>query len=120
MKKGPAYTAYFLLKVVFVIAPIIAGMDKFFDYLVNWDQYLHPMLRSYGHVFMKLIGVVEILVGIGVFVRPKIFANIVAVWLALIVVNLVIVENYYDIALKDLGLCLSAFALGRLAKVYGR
>ncbi|MBU6383166.1 MAG: hypothetical protein KGR16_02475 [Verrucomicrobia bacterium] len=118
--KGSAHTAYILLKIVFVAAPIIAGVDKFFDLLVDWDQYLGVSLGGFTKTFMMVVGIVEILVGLGVIWRPRLFANIAGIWLALIVVNLLILSNFYDVALRDVGLCLSAFALGQLAKVYGR
>lgn len=118
VSKGPAHQAYMLLRIVFVVAPVVAGLDKFFDFLVDWDKYLLPWFGSYGSPFMMVVGVVEVIAGIGVIFKPKIFANIIGLWLFLIILNLLVLQNYYDIALRDLGLCLSAFALGRLAKVY--
>lgn len=114
----PAYNAYILLKIVFVVAPILAGLDKFFYFLVDWRQYLSISAGAYAATFMMLIGVVEVIAGIGVYFRPKIFAYIIGVWLAFIILNLLFLGNFYDIALRDFGLCLSAFALSQLAKVY--
>src|SRR5438128_1425121 len=114
--KAPAHQAYVLLRIVFVLAPIVAGLDKFFDLLVDWDKYLAPMFGGWGHSLMLLVGVVEVIAGLGVYFKPRIFANIVGLWLILIIINLLMLGNYYDIALRDFGLCLSAFALGRLAK----
>lgn len=118
----PAYQAFQILRIAFTIAPLVAGIDKFFHLLVDWDKYLSPfanqMLGGYGHQFMYVVGVVEIIAGIGVFLKPKIFAYIVAIWLALIIVNLLIIGGYLDIALRDLGLLLGAVALGRLSQEY--
>lgn len=118
VSREPAHTAYVLLKIAFVVLPIIAGADKFFNLLVDWSQYLVVTLGSFDSVAMMIIGVIEILVGIGVFFKPRWFANIVGLWLIFIIVNLLFMGNYYDIAARDLGLCLAAFALGKLAKVY--
>jgi hypothetical protein len=120
----PAEQAYKILKFAFTVAPILAGLDKFFHLLVNWDQYLAPLanqlLGGHGHGFMKLAGVVEIIAGIGVAVKPRLFAPVVAVWLVLIIVNLLAVPGYYDIALRDLGLALGAAALWRLSLAYSK
>ncbi|PIS02567.1 MAG: hypothetical protein COT85_04595 [Chlamydiae bacterium CG10_big_fil_rev_8_21_14_0_10_42_34] len=115
--KGHAREAYNLLKFVFVVIPIVAGLDKFFDLLVDWDQFILPMFSPYGSALMMLAGVAEIVVGVGVYFKPKIFANIAAIWLFWIILNLLSLGFYYDIALRDFGLALSAVALGRLAKV---
>jgi hypothetical protein len=116
-----AYEAYRILQIGFVAAPIIAGLDKFFHVLVNWDMYLaDPIARMFGgaHGFMMFVGVVEIVAGIGVAIKPKYFAYIVALWLVGIIVNLLMTGMYFDIALRDLGLFLAAIALGRLALAY--
>ncbi|HZS49192.1 MAG TPA: hypothetical protein VFC63_29255 [Blastocatellia bacterium] len=115
----PAYQAYQILHVAFTIAPIIAGLDKFFHFLVNWDQYLAPvvsrMLGGYGHQFMLVVGVIEIIAGIGVALMPKVFSYIVAIWMWGIIINLLLIPGYFDIALRDFGLSLGALALGRLS-----
>ena len=120
--KNPAYQAYQLLHIAFVVAPIVAGLDKFFGFLVNWNQYLAPaaarMLGSYRHDFMLAVGVIEIVAGIGVALKPHIFAYVVAVWLFAIIINLLMIGSYYDIALRDFGLALGAVALGRLSTKY--
>jgi hypothetical protein len=122
--RNPAYQAYQLLHVAFVVAPIVAGLDKFFHLLVNWDQYLVPIavriVGGHGHEFMLAVGVIEIVAGIGVLLKPKIFAYVVAVWLLGIIVNLLLIPGYYDIALRDVGLFLAALALGRLSAAYDR
>src|SRR5690349_3151450 len=85
------YQAYQILHFAFAAAPIIAGIDKFFDVLANWDLYLAPavsdMLGGHAHQFMMAVGVVEIVAGLGVAVKPRYFAYIVAIWLAGIVIN---------------------------------
>jgi len=115
----PAYQAYQILHVAYSIAPIVAGVDKFFDKLVNWDKYLTPIvpniLHLTPHLFMQAVGIVEVIAGLIVAFKPKIGAYIVGCWLAGIVINLLMVAGYYDVALRDFGLCLGAFALARLS-----
>jgi hypothetical protein len=117
--RQPAYQAYVILYVGFVVLPIIAGLDKFFGLLVNWDGYLAPVvtqtLNMNAHTFMMIVGVIEIIAGIGVALRPRIFAYVVCAWLLGIVGNLLLTGAYYDIALRDFGLSLGALALGRLS-----
>jgi hypothetical protein len=117
-----AHQAFRILQVAFVIAPILAGFDKFFYVLTNWSNYLSPfalnMLDGHDRAFFSIVGVVEIIAGLGVLFRPRIFAYVVSVWLLLIVVNLLMTGHYFDIALRDIGLMLSAFALGKLAQKY--
>lgn len=121
---NPAYQAFQILRIGFTVAPIVAGLDKFLHLLVNWDQYLpafvNRMLGGAGHQFMYVVGIIEIVAGIGVFLKPKIFAYVVAAWLVLIIVNLLLIPGYFDVALRDLGLALGALALGRLAAVYDK
>ena len=116
----PAYQAYRALQFGFVAVPIIAGIDKFFLFLVDWDQYLAPaiprMLGIDGHTFMLGVGVIEVIAGIGVALRPRIFGYVVSAWLCGIIVNLLMTGQYFDIALRDLGLAIGAFALARLAQ----
>jgi hypothetical protein len=113
-----AYQAYQILHWAFIIAPIIAGADKFLMKLTNWAQYLWPPLGNLvggPHRFMMIVGVIEIIAGLVVAFKPKIGAYVVAAWLAGIIINLLLLQNFYDIALRDLGLCLGAIALGRLS-----
>ncbi len=116
---SPAYQAYQFLYVAFVIAPIVAGADKFLHFLVNWDQYLSPMVTNMlpiaPHTFMLGVGVIEIIAGLLVAFAPAIGGWVVAAWLCGIIVNLLSIPGYYDIALRDLGLALGACALARLA-----
>lgn len=115
--KDPSYQAYQLLHFIFTIAPILAGLDKFFNFLTNWSLYLSSPFNVFGdaHVTMMVVGVVEIIAGIGVWFKPKIFAYIVAIWLLAIIINLLVLGHFYDVALRDLGLLFSALALGRLS-----
>jgi len=121
---GPAYQAYQILHVGFVVAPIVAGLDKFFNLLVNWEQYLPSfvsrMVGGHGHELMLVAGVVEIIAGFGVLFKPKVFAYVVSAWLLMIVVNLLMIPGYYDIALRDFGLALGALALARLSYQFDR
>lgn len=117
--KTPAYRAYLLLRNGFTALPILAGVDKFTHWLVNWDQYLAPAIaRSLpmdAHAFMQLVGIIEIMVGVIVGVAPRIGGYLVAGWLWGIIINLLLIPGYLDIALRDVGLSLGAIALARLA-----
>ena len=119
LRKSAAYQGYQILRVVFIIAPILAGLDKFFHVLVNWDMYLAPVIANLspisGHQLMLVAGVVEIIAGILVALKPRIGAYIVCAWLLGIVFNLLIIPGFFDIALRDFGLALAALALGRLS-----
>jgi uncharacterized membrane protein YphA (DoxX/SURF4 family) len=121
---SPGYQAYQILRIGFTVAPIVMGADKFLHLLVNWDQYLPPvvnnMLGGHGHEFMYIVGIIEIVAGIGVFLLPKIFAYVVSLWLVLIIVNLLMIPGYFDVALRDFGLALGALALGRLSQQYSK
>ena len=116
---SPAYQAWLILRIAFTVAPIAAGFDKFFHILVNWDMYLVPAIANLspfgGHGLMLVIGVIEIAAGLLVAVRPRIGAYVVSAWLLGIVINLLLIPGYYDIALRDFGLSLGAFALARLS-----
>ena len=111
--------AYQILHLGFTVAPILAGLDKFFGLLVNWDQYLPPFVNDltggHGHELMLAVGVIEIVAGLGVWFKPKIFAYVVSAWLLLVVVNLLMIPGYFDVALRDFGLSLGALALARLS-----
>jgi uncharacterized membrane protein YphA (DoxX/SURF4 family) len=122
--RNPAYHAYLLLRVGFTLAPILFGLDKFFNWMVDWTNYLAPWVNDIvpgsGQDFMYFVGAVEIAAGILVALAPRIGAYVVAAWLAGIVVNLLTVDppTYYDIALRDFALLLAALTLGRLAQVF--
>ena len=121
---SPSYQAYQTLHLAFIVAPVVAGLDKFFHLLVNWDQYLPPLVNTmvggHGHELMLGVGVIEVVAGIGVAFKPKIFAYVVAAWLALIIVNLLMIPGYFDVALRDFGLLLAALALARLSHEFDR
>src|SRR5438477_8953866 len=119
--KNPSYQAYQILHWGFVVAPILAGLDKFFMKMVDWTMYLWPPLGNLvggAGTFMRIVGAIEIVAGFLVAFKPKLGAPIVAAWLLGIIVNLLLVQNFYDIALRDLGLCLGALALARLARTF--
>jgi uncharacterized membrane protein len=120
--KSPSYQAYQILRIGFTAAPILAGLDKFLHLLVDWDKYLPPVVNSltggYGSRLMMVAGVIEIIAGIGVFLKPRIFAYVVAAWLGLIIINLLMIPGYFDVALRDFGLMLGAIALGRLSREF--
>lgn len=118
--KNPSYQAYQILHLAFTVAPILAGLDKFFNFLTVWEQYLASPFNVFGnpHATMMVVGVVEIIAGIGVWLKPKIFSYVVALWLLGIIINLLILHNFYDVALRDLGLLLGALALGRLSSQF--
>jgi len=118
----PSYQAYQILRLGFTVAPIVAGLDKFLHLLVNWDQYLpgsvNALTGGHGHQLMLVVGVIEIVAGLGVAFKPRIFAYVVSAWLLLIVVNLLMIPGYFDVALRDFGLSLGALALARLSAEY--
>lgn len=121
---SPAYQAFRILQVGFVAAPLLAGLDKFFHLLVNWDKYLPSVVARLspipGHQLMLVVGVIEIIAGLGVAWKPRIFAWVVAAWLLLIIANLLLIPGYFDIALRDFGLFLGALALARLSQQFAR
>ncbi|HSI80498.1 MAG TPA: hypothetical protein VK919_07595 [Solirubrobacterales bacterium] len=122
LKADPAYQAFLLLRVGFAAAPILFGLDKFFDVLVNWEIYLAPWINDIvpgsAAEAMYAVGVVEIAAGIAVAVKPRYGAYLVAAWLGGIIVNLLTLSGHYDIALRDFGLMLGALTLARLATRY--
>ena len=119
LSTDPTYQAFLLLRTVFTVAPIVFGLDKFANVLTDWPQYLAPwidrIVPGTAQQAMYAVGVVEVLAGILVAVAPRIGAWVVAAWLAGIIVNLLTIPGFYDIALRDFGLLVGAVALGRLA-----
>ena len=115
-----AHQAFLLLRFGFIVAPIIAGLDKFLHLLTNWDKYLAPFIPNtlgiQPHTFMHFVGVVEIIAGLVVVAQPRIGGYIIALWLVGIILNLVAVGGYLDVALRDVGLLLGALAMARLAE----
>lgn len=119
----PAFHAFAVLYAGYIALPIIAGLDKFFNLLVDWDQYLAPLATQIvpvtAHNFMLIVGVIEIVAGLLVALRPQIGAYVVTLWLWGIVANLLLAGGFYDIALRDFGLSLGAIALARLSQEFG-
>jgi hypothetical protein len=119
-----AHQAYMILLVAFVAAPIVAGADKYFNILTDWTRYLAPMVPSWTGIapatFMMIVGAIEIVAGLVVAVKPSFGGYLVAVWLWGIVINLLLVPGFYDIALRDFGLSLGALALARLGQQFER
>jgi uncharacterized membrane protein YphA (DoxX/SURF4 family) len=117
--RDPSYQAFLLLRTVFTVAPILFGLDKFFNVMTDWPKYLAPwidgILPGSAATAMYIVGVVEIVAGILVAVAPRIGAYVVALWLAGIIVNLLTLPGFYDVALRDFGLLIGALALARLA-----
>jgi uncharacterized membrane protein YphA (DoxX/SURF4 family) len=122
LKDDPVYQAFLLLRIAFTVAPIVFGLDKFFNVLVDWETYLAPWINDIvpgsASTAMHLVGVVEIAAGVAVALKPRYGAYIVAAWLGGIIVNLLTYSGYYDIALRDFGLMLGALTLARLASKY--
>ena len=115
----PSRQAFLLLRVVFTVAPVVFGLDKFANVLTDWPGYLAPEINDLvpgtGQQAMYAVGVVEILAGLAVALLPRYGALLVAAWLGGIIVNLLLIPGYYDIALRDFGLLVAALALSRLA-----
>ena len=120
--RDPRFQAYSLLRTGFAVAPILFGLDKFFDILVDWPKYLAPWVNDIApgsaDDFMYFVGGVEIVAGLVVALKPRYGAYLVAGWLGGIILNLLTHSGYYDIALRDFGLLIGALALGRLAAAY--
>jgi len=121
---NPVFQAFTLLRIGFTVAPIVFGLDKFAHLLVNWDLYFAPRLDRIvpgtAHQAMYAVGVIEVVAGLVVAIRPKYGSLLVAGWLVGIIVNLLLIPGYYDVALRDFGLFLAALALFRLAGVFDR
>lgn len=122
LKSDPAYQAFWLLRIGFAALPILFGLDKFFDVLVNWEIYLAPWINDIvpgtAVQAMYAVGVIEILAGIAVAIKPRYAAYVVAAWLGGIIINLLTHSGYYDVALRDFGLLVGALTLARLASKY--
>ena len=122
VRDNPAYQAFLTLRVGFVVAPILFGLDKFTNLLVDWTAYLAPaidrLVPGSASSAMLAVGVIEIVAGLVVAVRPRVGGYLVAAWLAGIIGNLLLLGDHYDVALRDLGLLLAALALARLATAF--
>ncbi len=115
----PGRQAFLLLRTVFTVAPIVFGLDKFTNLLADWTIYLAPAATAVvplpAQTIMYIVGIVEIIAGIAVAVRPRFGSLLVAVWLLGIIVNLIVLGSFFDIALRDFGLLVGALALNRLS-----
>src|SRR5436309_14026284 len=122
LKADPAYQAFWLLRIGFTVAPIFFGADKFANVLVDWEKYLAPWIRNASPLSpvhtMHVVGIIEIVAGVAVAIKPRYAAYIVAAWLGGIIINLLSYSGFYDIALRDFGLMLAALTLARLASKY--
>jgi hypothetical protein len=118
----PTAQAFWLLRAAFVAAPILFGLDKFAHVLVDWDVYLAPeftdLFNAQAHTLMYAVGAIEIVAGLVVAFRPRYGGYLVAAWLGGIILNLLLMGEFYDIALRDFGLLLAALALARLATAF--
>src|SRR5215207_6107543 len=118
----PGYQAFLALRTVFTVAPDLFGLDKFLNLLTDWPQYLAPWINDIvpgsGQDAMYAVGVIEIVAGLAVALIPRYGALLVAAWLAGIIVNLLTIPGFYDVALRDFGLLVAAVALSRLAAKY--
>src|SRR3954447_4765219 len=118
----PVFQAFWLLRIGFIVAPIAFGLDKFAHVLVNWDKYLAPeftdLFHVQAHTLMYGVGAIEIIAGLVVAFRPRFGGYLVAAWLAGIIVNLLLMADFFDIALRDFGLMLAALPLARLAPAF--
>jgi hypothetical protein len=114
--------AFLILRTAFTVAPILFGLDKFADVMTDWSKYLagpfNDLVPGSAHQAMLAVGVIEVVAGLLVAWRPRIGAYVVALWLAGIIVDLLVLGGYGDVALRDFGLLLAALALARLAPAY--
>jgi uncharacterized membrane protein YphA (DoxX/SURF4 family) len=121
-RSEPAYGAFLLLRIGFVVLPIWMGVDKFANGLTYWPDYLAPwivaLLPFTAQTAMYVVGVVEIVAGLAVALKPRYAAYVVTLWLAGIIINLLTYSGFYDVALRDFGLLVAALTLARLAAVY--
>lgn len=112
---------FHLLKLTFGLVPIVAGFDKFTNLLTNWEQYINPLFTELlpfsPHVFMMIVGVIEIIAGVIVLMKTEIGGYVVAAWLTVIACTLLLSLNYMDVAVRDLVMAISAYSMARIAKV---
>ncbi|WP_235941999.1 tRNA (5-methylaminomethyl-2-thiouridylate)-methyltransferase [Pontibacter fetidus] len=116
------HTVWATLKYTYAIVPIVAGIDKFTHLLTDWDKYLSPMVADIipfsPHTFMLIVGVIEIIAGILVLLRPRLGGYVVAAWLVGIALNLITTGEYFDIAVRDLVMAVGAFCLAQLSEAH--
>jgi DoxX len=124
LQREAGYHAFLMLRLAFAVAPLLFGLDKFFNVMTDWPKYLagwvNDLMPGSAQDFMYFVGGVEILAGVIVALRPRLGAPIVVAWLGGIIVNLVSGPGYYDVALRDFGLMLGALTLARLSLAYDR
>jgi hypothetical protein len=122
LRTDPAFQAFWLLRIGFTVAPVLFGLDKFFNLLTDWPGYLAPtiddLVPGTAQQAMYAVGAIEIVAGVVVLLMPRFGGYLVAAWLAGIIVNLLLIPDYYDIALRDFGLLLAALTLARLATAF--
>lgn len=124
LKHDPAYQAFWALRVGFFLVPVLFGLDKFAHVMTDWDKYLAPWFQDTFspfdtiHQSMYAVGIIEIFAGVVVLLAPRIGAYVVALWLAGIIWNLLLIGGYGDVAFRDFALLLAALTLGRLAMAY--
>jgi uncharacterized membrane protein YphA (DoxX/SURF4 family) len=122
--RDPAYQSFLILRVAFTAAPILFGLDKFFNWMVDWPSYLAPWINDIvpgtAQEFMYAVGAIEIVAGLVVALKPRFGGLLVATWLSGIILSLLTVDppRYYDVALRDFGLALGALTLARLASAF--
>lgn len=118
----PAYAAYRILWVGFIALPLLMGLDKFFNILTDWPSYLAPwvvdIIPMGAQTAMYIVGVIEVIAAVAMVIKPRYASSVVALWLLLIIVNLLTYSGFYDVALRDVGLLVAALALARLASQY--
>lgn len=118
----PAKEAFVILRAAYVAIPILAGVDKFYDLAAHWDVYLAPTLSGWfglsTHSTMLAVGVIEVVLGLGVAVSPRIFGNILGLWLIAVIADLMLLGGRYDVVLMTAGLAAGSFALGRLGQQF--
>ena len=122
LRIDPTFQAFWLLRIGFTVAPILFGLDKFTNLLTDWPGYLAPRIDDIvpgtAQQAMYAVGVIEIVAGVVVLLMPRFGGYLVAAWLAGIILNLLLIPDYYDIALRDFGLLLAALTLARLATAF--
>lgn len=110
-----------LLKLTYGIVPMVAGADKFTNLLTNWEQYLNPTLAGIlpfsSSIFMMIVGVIEIIAGVLVLIKPQKGGYLVCAWLVLIAINLIACGKYFDIAVRDLVMAIGAYSLAKLSGI---
>ena len=121
-RASPSYQAFWLLRIGLTVAPVLFGLDKFAHVLVDWDKYLAPefadLFNAEAHTLMYFVGAIEVVAGLVVLVRPRVGGYLVAAWLTGIIINLLMMADFYDVALRDFGLVLAALTLSRLATAF--